>query len=99
MRLAGPLAVALAACACAASGTSAAQSVKLRVAFYPDVLGARTTITLAVRVRGPHGAPPSPVTSFDLRLPPNMGIATTTLWTSQLPAGGADRLRLGGLLG
>jgi hypothetical protein len=79
MRLAGPLAVALAACACAVSTASAAQSVKLRVAFHPDVLGARTTITLAVRVRGPHGAPPSPVTSFDLRLPPNMGIATTTL--------------------
>jgi hypothetical protein len=79
MRLAPRLAVALVAGAWAASGANAAQSVKLHVAFHPNVLGAQTTITLAVRVRGPHGAPPPPVTSFDLRLPPDMGIAATNL--------------------
>jgi hypothetical protein len=57
----------------------AGQSVKLRVAFHPNVPGHRTTIALAVRVRGVGGAPPLPVTSFDLRLPANMGIAASTL--------------------
>lgn len=79
MSLPRPLAVVLTACACTAGSASAAQSVKLRVGFHPDVPGHRTTITLAVRVRGPDDAPPSPVTSFDLRLPADMGIASTTL--------------------
>jgi hypothetical protein len=79
MRIARPVAVVLATCACCAGGASAAQTVKLRVAFHPNVPGQRTTIALAVRIRGPSGAPPSPVRSFDLRLPANVGIATTTL--------------------
>lgn len=78
MRLARPIAVVL-LCACSGGSASAAQRVELRVAFHPDVPGKRTTIALAVHVRGPSGAAPSPVTSFDLRLPANMGIAATTL--------------------
>jgi hypothetical protein len=78
MRL-GRLAALFAACVCSAGSASAAQIVKLRVAFHPNVPGQPTTITLAVRISGPGGVPPSPVRSFDLRLPANMGIATTTL--------------------
>jgi hypothetical protein len=73
------LAPALVACACLASGAGAAQTVRLRVSFDPYIAGARTTIRLALRVEGPGGATPSPVRSIALRLPANMGIATTTL--------------------
>jgi hypothetical protein len=79
MRIAGPVAVGLAGWACFAAGAEAAQTVKLRAAFHPDVPGQRTTITLAVRIGKAGGGPPSPVRSFDLRLPPDMGLATTTL--------------------
>jgi hypothetical protein len=79
MSITRSVAVVLAGWACCASAAGAAQTVKLRAAFHPDIAGARTTITLAVRIRGQHGGPPSPVRSFDLRLPPNMGLATTSL--------------------
>ena len=86
MKLARPLALVLAGCAiasigcaCRAAGAGAAQSVALRVAFAPDRAGARTTIELALRIAGPAGAPPPPLSSLDLRLPAEMGIATTTL--------------------
>ncbi len=72
----------LAGCACCATAAQAAQNVKLRVAFDPDVAGRRTTIELKLRINGPGDAPPAPMTSLDLRLPPNMGIATTTLGQS-----------------
>ncbi len=80
MSLARALAlVLLAGCACFASGAGAHPSVKLRVGFDPDRAGARTTIELSLRISGPRGTTPVPVTSLDLRLPANMGIATTTL--------------------
>lgn len=79
MFLARSVAVVLAACACVPAGVNAAQTVKLRAAFHPDAPGQRTTIKLGLRITGPGGGAPSPVTSFDLRLPLNMGIATTTL--------------------
>lgn len=69
----------LAACACFAGSASAAQSVKLHVALHPDVPGQPTTVALAVRVGGPGGTSPLAVTGFDLRLPAEMGIASTTL--------------------
>jgi hypothetical protein len=68
--------VILVACMCLASSANAAQTSRLRVAFSPDRAGARTTVTLSLRIAG---SPPIPVTSFDLRLPANMGIATSTL--------------------
>jgi hypothetical protein len=79
MRFVRVLVLALVACACLASGAPAEQAAKLRVSFVPYVLGQRTTIKLSLRVSGPHREPPAPVTSLALRLPPNMGIATTTL--------------------
>jgi hypothetical protein len=79
MNLARALAVLLVACACWAPGAGAAQSVKLKVAFAPDRAGARTTIELALRIGGPGGAPPSPLTGLDLQLPADMGISTSTL--------------------
>jgi hypothetical protein len=72
----------LAGCGCCASAACATQSVKLRVGFDPDVAGRRTTIELKLRVGGPGGAPPAPITSLDLQMPANMGIATTTLGQS-----------------
>jgi hypothetical protein len=79
MSLARCLVLALVGSACTASGAGASQTARLKVAFAPDRAGARTTIELSLRVSGSAGAPPSPVTSLDLRLPANMGIATTTL--------------------
>jgi hypothetical protein len=79
IRGARSLALVLAGCACLASGATAAPLVKLKVAFQPDRPGVRTTIELMLHISGPGGAPPVPLTSLDLRLPANMGIATTTL--------------------
>ncbi|MGH2911895.1 MAG: hypothetical protein ACRDJ3_05410 [Solirubrobacteraceae bacterium] len=93
------LVIALVLLACAmtlASGAGATQTAKLRVSFDPYLLGQRTTIELSLRVSGPNGAPPQPVTSLALRLPPNMGIATTTLGQANCEA---PRLIQGGLHG
>jgi hypothetical protein len=79
MRVTSTVVVVLSVCMGFAGSANATPSVKLRVAFHPNIPGQRTTIALAVRVREPDGAEPSPVTSFDLRLPNNMGIASTTL--------------------
>jgi hypothetical protein len=96
MNLSRSLILVLAACLCLASGVDAAQRVKLKVAFDPNRAGARTTIELALHISGPGGTLPTPVTSIDLRLPTNMGIATTTLGESNCdPAA----LILGGLQG
>lgn len=57
----------------------AAENVKLSVAFEPDRPGARTTISLGLHISGRDGAPPSALTSVMLRMPENMGLATTTL--------------------
>lgn len=57
----------------------ATERVKLNVAFEPDRPGARTTISLGLHISGPNGAPPSALTSVMLRMPENMGLATTTL--------------------
>ncbi len=72
-------AIALVGCACGTAGAGAAQTVALKVAFAPDRAGARTTIELALRIAGPGGAPPSPLSGLDLQIPADMGIATTTL--------------------
>jgi hypothetical protein len=82
LSIARGVALALVGCACCACAAQAAQSVKLRVAFDPDVAGQRTTIELKLRIGGPGDTPPAPMTSLDLRFPPNMGIATTTLGQS-----------------
>ncbi len=82
MSLARLLVLALAGSAAifgSASAASAGQSVKLHVAFDPDRAGVRTTIEFGLRISGPNGSVPSPVTGLDLRLPGHMGIATTTL--------------------
>ena len=71
--------VVIAVVACWPPSATAAQSVGLRAAFHPDMPGHSTTIELEVRVYGSGGAPPLPVTSFDLRLPVGMGLASTTL--------------------
>jgi hypothetical protein len=82
MRLARPLALALVGCACFTSAAGAAQPVKLKVAFQPDRAGVRTTIELSLQIEGSGGVPSEPMTSLDLRLPADMGIATSTLGES-----------------
>jgi hypothetical protein len=92
MRLVRSLALVLAACVCVASGASASTAVRLKAAFQPDRAGARTTIELALSI-GHGDDPPTPVTSLDLRLPANMGIATSTLGESNCNP--ANLLKLG----
>jgi hypothetical protein len=91
-----PLVLVAYACAYLASGAGATQTAKLRVSFDPYVLGHRTTIKLSLRVSGPRGAPPAPLTGLALRLPANMGIATTTLGQANCEAA---QLIQGGLRG
>ncbi|MGA9316105.1 MAG: hypothetical protein WBV77_15925 [Solirubrobacteraceae bacterium] len=79
MLLPRAMVAALIGCFCFASTATAADTTKLNISFVPDRAGARTTIDLALRVIGPHGTPPQPVTSFDLRLPASMGLASTSL--------------------
>lgn len=55
------------------------QTVQLKVALEPDKAGTPTTIHIGFRIWGPHRTPPSALTNLTLRLPENMGLATTTL--------------------
>lgn len=75
------LCLALAVCAGLAPAACAAQpqTVKLKVELQPDKPGRPTTIHFGFRVWGPDRTPPSAVTTLTLRLPENMGLATTTL--------------------
>ena len=79
MRFIRALALTLAGCTCIASPAGAVQTAKLKISLDPDVAGQRTTIKISLRMNGPGGSPPAPLSSFDLRLPADMGIATTTL--------------------
>lgn len=73
--------LALGICVALPTGSLAAQpqTVRLKVAFQPDKAGTPTTIHIGFRIWGPHRTPPSALTSLTLRLPENMGLATTTL--------------------
>ncbi len=102
MRLAGPIAVALAACACpVAAGAaapaggagspvafaSAAPPVGLKVALRPERPGASTTIEVALRIGGAGELAPVPVSTLQLRMPAGMGLGSSTLGQSNcLPA-------------
>lgn len=79
MRLIRALALTLAGCMCLASPAGATQIAKLKISLDPDVAGRRTTIEISLHISGPGVLPPAPMSSFDLRLPSDMGIATTTL--------------------
>jgi len=79
MRFIGAFALTLTVCVFIAVPAGATQSAKLQVSLDPDVAGRRTTIDISLRIMGPGGSPPAPMSSFDLRLPADMGIATTTL--------------------
>jgi hypothetical protein len=75
------LCLALGVCAGLPAGGWAAQpqTVKLKVALQPDKAGEPTTIHFGFHIWGPNRTPPSAVTSLTLRMPENMGLATTTL--------------------
>jgi hypothetical protein len=57
----------------------AAPAVTLQASLNPDRLGADTAVSIGFQI--PNGAAPgaSPLTEFDVRLPPEMGLAATTL--------------------
>lgn len=78
-KLVSPLMALVALASFTPTTSRAAESVKLSVAFTPDHPGARTTISLGLHISGPNGAPPSALRSVELRMPENMGLATTTL--------------------
>lgn len=99
MRLTRSIVVALAMSVWVTGTAGAAQSVKLRVAFYPDVPARLTTIELAVRISGPGGGPPSPVRSLVLRLPEGMGLASTTLGQANCEPAALIASGLGGCSG
>lgn len=63
----------------AAASAAPPQTVKLKVALQPDKAGTPTTIHFGFHIWGPNGTPPSAVTTLTLRMPENMGLATTTL--------------------
>lgn len=96
MRFIRALALTLAGCTCIASSAGAVPTAKLKISLDPDVAGQRTTIEVSLRINGPDGSPPAPMSSFDLRLPADMGIATTTLGQANCQA---TRLLDAGLAG
>ncbi len=57
----------------------AAETAKLDVSFSPDRLGATTTINLHLDIGTTDGSVPSPITSFDTQLPPQLELIASTL--------------------
>ncbi len=55
------------------------ETAKLEVAFSPYELGRTTTIDLHVTIANGDGGLPSPVTSFDARMPANLELIASTL--------------------
>lgn len=66
-------------CASAPSNAKAAETVKLKVGFSPNHLGASTTILVSFAIQSNTSALPSPLTNFNLGLPRGMGLGITTL--------------------
>lgn len=69
----------LSLCVFVAPTAQAAETVKLKVAFSPNHLGASTTILIGFKIHSTTSALPSPLTSFNLGLPRGMGLGITTL--------------------
>jgi hypothetical protein len=64
---------------CWPGGASASPPVRLTASFHPNRLGARTTVTTGFAIDMPDGQLPSPVVSFDLRLPLGVTLANSSL--------------------
>jgi hypothetical protein len=62
-----------------AASQAAPSTTKLHVALVPEQLGHGTTIKFSLRVTGPHGSVPPPVTKIALSYPANFGIVTSGL--------------------
>jgi hypothetical protein len=97
MRLARPIAVAFASCACLASATNAnatrhaasltdtgshAPSASLKVALRPEHPDASTTIEIALHIGDTSDSAPVPVIALELRMPAGMGLGSSTLGQS-----------------
>ncbi len=85
-------------------GAQAAETAKLAVGFSPYRLGASSAFTFDIHVGSTTGAPPSATTSFALRLPAGMGLASTQLGLSvceskALQAGGVAGCPLEAVMG
>lgn len=92
----GSLASEAPAAASTSPASTVAPTVGLHVAFSPDRPGERTTIELALHVRGGSGGAPPALRSMALRLPAGMGIATTTLGEANCAPGELIAAGLGG---
>lgn len=92
IRGASLLASLLAATACLAAPTLAAQRVKLAVALRPERLGASTTIDFSVRIATRHGQVPPPLTALDLSYPANIGLITSGLGLASCSPATLERL-------
>ncbi len=65
-----------------ATPAPAAESVKLKVSFTPERLGASTTLAFAFYITGSGGQLPPPLTKVNLLYPANLGIVTSGLGLS-----------------
>jgi hypothetical protein len=59
--------------------TTGQQLVRLKVGFYPDRLGASTTIHVSFRVATSFGLPPSPLVGLRMSMPKGVNLSTTKL--------------------
>lgn len=62
-----------------ASTSQDAPRTILRASFNPDRLGAATAVGFSMRVEGPSGGDPLPVSAVNISYPRNLGIATSGL--------------------
>jgi hypothetical protein len=65
--------------ACLCGAAPAAQTASLSVSFSPDRLGVPTTIVLGFRISSSPPASQTPLTSFSVLLPEELGLATSGL--------------------
>jgi hypothetical protein len=68
------------------AGASAAQTARFGVAFTPDRLGQSTTITFDLALSSTDGGPPAPLSDLGIRVPEQLGFASSTLGLSSCAA-------------
>lgn len=64
---------------CLPATAQGSEAVKLKVSLSPNRLGAETTIRIKVEVSNTDGGLPSPATSFNMLLPPQLELLGSTL--------------------
>jgi len=64
---------------CLPAVAQGSETAKLNIAFSPDRLGSSTTIDMGIELAAVGGGLPSPVTGFDMHLPPKLELIGSTL--------------------